>query len=101
MNRRIIPAALLAIAAISFAMPASAQPRCDLTASGKTLVSLAANIKSVKTTEGGGSRAPSDASTALLKTDGGGMARPIDAPTKVRALQDGTAGGASQTEREA
>lgn len=101
MIRRIFPATLLVAAAVSFAAPASAQPRCELTAGGKMLVSLAANIKSARTADGHGSRAASDASTALLKTDGGGMARPVDQPMKVRAPQDGTAGGASHTEREA
>jgi len=101
MAKRFIPAVVVALAAISLAAPAAAQPACELHGNGKVLVSLAANIKTAKAVHGGGSRAPANPALAALQKDGGGREKPADATVKVRVPRDGTAGGGSHDEREA
>ena len=99
MTKRIIPAAFVVIAAITFVAPASAQPSCALHGNGKTLVSLVANGKTAMTADGRGDRAPVDPATLLLVKDGGGLQRLSNGAVKVSIPQ--AAGGAAHFEQEA
>lgn len=101
MTKRIIPAAFVAIAAIMFAAPASAQSSCALRDGGKTLVSLVANGKTAMTADGRGDRAPVNPATLLLAKDGGGLQKLSNGSVKVSDPQNSSAGGAAHFEQEA